>query len=301
MLTRVRRELTIAFTDFKCPQGSDTSGFTERVVKKVGLPFPEAFTYGEGMAKIVCTVREAEGDALCMVPFCHTVEAENYGGRIKLGTARIGPRCEEPVCKDEDDLYGLPDFDFEKGRLRETLVAVKLLKAAGEMVGIQICGPLTALNNLIEIGKLFKIWRKKPEVIEEVIEKMRLQLLRYIEKSIEAGVDFIAFEDPVGGLKILGSKFFEQQGRRFSKPFVEEALKLIGGQVVMHLCPKTSLQLVDLGMAVWENCTLPEPMSYAQACLELRGKVKLVGNLCIHNRDHLLKDGQIKTLSLLTP
>lgn len=94
------------------------------------------------MAKIVCTVREAEGDALCMVPFCHTVEAENYGGRIKLGTARIGPRCEEPVCKDEDDLYGLPDFDFEKGRLRETLVAVKLLKAAGEMVGIQICGPL---------------------------------------------------------------------------------------------------------------------------------------------------------------
>lgn len=289
----------VAFTDFKCPEGSDTSGFTEGVVKKVGLPFPEAYTYGEGMAKIASAVREVEGGTLCMVPFCHTVEAENYGGNIKLGTATIGPRCEAPVYGDEDDLLGLPDLDFEKGRLRETLVAVKLLKAARESVGIQLCGPVTVLNNLIDIGKLFKIWRKKPEVIEEVIEKMRLQLLRYIEKSLEAGVDFIAFEDPVGGLNILGPKYFEQQGLHFSKPFVEEALRIIDGQVVFHLCPKTALQLG--GMAEWESYPLPGPMSYAQACLELRGKVNLVGNICIHNRNRLLNDAQIKTLKLFTP
>ncbi|GAB6151467.1 hypothetical protein JCM17380_02170 [Desulfosporosinus burensis] len=297
----VRREATIVFTDFKCPEGSDTSGFTEGVVKKVGLPFPEAYTYGEGMAKIARTVREAEGSALCMVPFCHTLEAENYGGNIKLGTATIGPRCQAPVYRDEEDLLKLPELDFEKGRLKETLQAVKLIKAARESVGIQICGPMTTLNNLIDIGTLFKIWRKKPEVIETVVEKMRLQLLRYIEKSLEAGVDFITFEDPVGGLNILGPKYFEQQGRRFSKPFVEESINIIGGQVVFHLCPKTTYQLVQLGMAVWESYTIPEPMSYAQACLELHGKVNLVGNICIHNRNRVLKEAQIKTLKLLTP
>jgi len=58
---------------------------------------------------------------------------------------------------------------------------------------------------------------------------------------------------------------------------------------------------VALGMAEWESYTLPEPMSYAQACLELRSKVNLVGNICIHNRDRVLKDAQIKTLKLLTP
>ncbi|MCO1603250.1 uroporphyrinogen decarboxylase family protein [Desulfosporosinus nitroreducens] len=291
----------IAFTDFKCPEGSDNSGFTEEVVRLVGLPFPEAYTYGEGIAKIASTVREAEGGALCMVPFCHTVEAENFGGNIKLGTAKIGPRCEAPVYKDEEDLLGLADLDFEKGRLKETLAAVKILKGSRETVGIQICGPMTTLNNLMDVGKLFKIWRKKPEVIETVVEKMRLQLLRYIQKSLEAGVDFIAFEDPVGGLNILGPKYFELQGRHFSKPFVEEALRIIGGELVMHLCPKTALQLVALGIAEWESCTLPKPMSYAQACLELRGKVNLVGSACIHNRNHILKDGQIKTLKLLTP
>lgn len=289
----------IVFTDIKCPEGSDTSGFTEEVVGKAGLPFPEAYTYGAGIAKIACTVREAEGGALSMVPFCHTVEAENYGGSIKLGTAKIGPRCEAPVYKEAEDLLGLPDLDFEKGRLKETLEAVKILKAAGEGVGIQICGPITTLNNLIDISKLFKVWRKRPEVIEKVVEKMRLQLLRYIEKSLEAGVDFMAFEDPVGGLNILGPKYFEQQGRQFTKPFVEEALKIIGGRLVMHLCPKTAHQLVQLEMAEWESCTLPEPMSYAQACLELRGKINLTGNICIHKRNLVLKESRIKTLKLL--
>ncbi|AFQ45175.1 uroporphyrinogen decarboxylase family protein [Desulfosporosinus meridiei] len=290
----------IQFTNYKCPEGSDTSGFTERVVEKVGLPFPEAYTYGEGMARIACTLREAEGGTLCMVPFCHTVEAENLGGNIKLGTAAIGPRCREPVCQDEEDLLGLPALDFEKGRLKETLEAVKLLKAAKEAVGIEICGPMTILNNLSDISRVFKIWRKNPEVIEKVVEKIRLQLLRYIEKSLEVGVDFIAFEDPVGGLNILGPKYFELQGRHFSRPFVEEALKIIGGQVVMHLCPKTALQLTALGMAEWESYPLPEPMSYAQACLELRGQVNFVGNVCIHNRNSMLKDAQIKTLKLRT-
>ncbi|SDH97339.1 uroporphyrinogen decarboxylase family protein [Desulfosporosinus hippei] len=290
----------IQFTNYKCPEGSDTSGFTESVVEKVGLPFPEAYTYGEGMARIAGTLREVEGGTLCMVPFCHTVEAENLGGNIKLGTATIGPRCQEPVCKDEEDLLGLPDLDFEKGRLKETLEAVKLLKAAKEAVGVEICGPMTILNNLSDISRVFKIWRKNPEVIAKVVEKLRLQLLRYIEKSLAAGVDFIAFEDPVGGLNILGPKYFELQGRQFSKPFVEEALKIIGGQSVMHLCPKTALQLTALGMAEWESYPLPEPMSYAQACLELRGKVNLVGNVCIHNRNHILQDAQIKILKLLT-
>ena len=291
----------IEFTNFKCPEGSDTSGFAESVVEKVGLPFPEVYTYGEGIARIACTVREAEGGALCMVPFCHTVEAENLGGNIKLGTATIGPRCQEPVCKSEEDLLGLPDLDFEKGRLKETLEAVKLLKAAKEAVGIEICGPMTILNNLSDISRVFKIWRKNPEVIQKVVEKMRRQLLRYVEKSLEAGVDFIAFEDPVGGLNILGPKYFELQGRHFSKPFVDEALQIIGGQLVMHLCPKTALQLVTLGMAEWESYVLHEPMSYAQACLELCGKVNIVGNVCIHHRNIILKDAQIQTLKLLTP
>ena len=61
----VRREPTIAFTDFKCPEGSDSSGFTEEVVKRAGLPFPETYIYGEVMAKIACTVGAIEGGALC--------------------------------------------------------------------------------------------------------------------------------------------------------------------------------------------------------------------------------------------
>jgi len=57
---------------------------------------------------------------------------------------------------------------------------------------------------------------------------------------------------------------------------------------------------MELGMAEWESYPLPEPMSYAQACLELRGAIDLVGNACIHSRNRLLKDAQMKTLKLVS-
>ncbi|TWH49366.1 uroporphyrinogen decarboxylase family protein [Sporomusa sp. KB1] len=287
------------FVDVKCPLGSDICGFDEKVVEQVGLEFPQAYTYAEGIAKIAAVVREQEHGAVCMIPFCHTVEAENYGGDIELGNARIGPRCNMPIYSSAEDLLRLPELDFGKGRLGEVIKSISILKAKGESVGVEICGPITTLNNLIDIAKLFKIWRKEPEIITVTMEKMRLELLKYIEKALDAGVDFIAFEDPVGGFNILGPKYFEQQGRNFSYPFVQAALKLIDGRCVMHLCPKTTSQLVSLGFAQWDEFDLPEEMTYAKVCLELRGKIKLVGNICIHNRNRLLANKKMKSLKLL--
>lgn len=288
------------FVDVKCPIGSDNSGFNENVVEQVGLEFPEAYTYAEGIAKIAEVVCKLENGEVCMMPFCHTVEAENYGGDIKLGSAKVGPRCNNPIYTSAEDLLGLPELDFEKGRLGEVLKAIPILKAKGEKVGVEICGPITTLNNLMDSSKLFKIWRKQPEVITETVEKMRLELLKYIARLSDAGVDFIAFEDPVGGLNILGPKYFEQQGRNFSYPFVQDALKIIDGRYVMHLCPKTTSQLVSLGFAQWEDFELPEDMTYAKACLELRGNVKLVGNMCIHSRNSMLSNKKMKILNLLS-
>lgn len=287
------------FIDVKCPLVSDKCGFDEKFVAQVGLEFPQAYTYAEGIAKIAKVVRELEQGAICMIPFCHTVEAENYGGNIKLGNAMIGPRCNMPIYTSAEDLLTLPEFDFGKGRLGEVIKAISLLKAQGEPVGVEICGPITTLNNLMDMAKLFKIWRKEPEVVTVTIEKMRVELLKYIEKALDAGADFISFEDPAGGLNILGPKYFEQQGRNFSYPFIQDALKLIAGRCVMNLCPKTTLQLVSLGFAQWDEFDLPEKMTYAKACLELRGKIKLAGNICIQNHNMLLSNKKMKSLKLL--
>lgn len=273
-------------------------GFDEEVVKKVDMDFPWAYTIADGMVKIAKANSKKEKMAICLLPFCHTVEAENYGGNINLGSAKIGPRCGGYVYENSQDLLNLPSLDFNKGRLYEVIKAIENLKSDGEKVCVNITGPITILNNLMDPSKIFRIWRKEPDTIATIIEKIRLQLLIYIEKAIEAGVDIIAFEDPVGGLNILGPKYFEAQGKNFSYPFVIDAIKLIDNKAMLHICPKTTLQLISLELAEWKEIELEEVMSYEEAYLKFKKEVPATGNICIHNRNTPLKNKKLKALKL---
>lgn len=263
------------------------------------MDFPRAYTNSEGIAKIAKVVKEENKGEICLLPFCHTVEAENYGADINLGSAKIGSRCGSHIYKNSADLKGLPNLDFSKGRLAEVLKAIDILKKDGETVCVNMTGPITILNNLIDIGRLIKIWRKRPETISETVEKIRLQLLLYIQKVCEAGVDIIAFEDPVGGFNILGPKYFEILGRDFTYPFVKDALEQINNRSLLHLCPKSSFQLISLGFAEWQEIELEKSISYEKAYVDLKGKVPIVGIICIHSRDIIIKNKQIKVLNLL--
>lgn len=286
------------FVDYKCKPGSDTAGLEDEVVKMVNLDFPEGYTMANGLVKIAKVNKEYKKMTMCLLPFCHTVEAENYGGDINLGTAKIGPRCKGYAYENIQDLLSLPDLDFKKGRLKEVIKAIKDLKSTGENVVVNITGPITILNNLIDPSKIFKTWRKDPDAITTVIEKLKVQILLYMEKAIEAGADVLAFEDPVGALNILGPKYFEMQGKNFSYPFVIDAIKMIDNKAVLHLCPKTTLQLISLELAHWDEIQLDEVMTYEEAYMKLKDKIAAAGNICIHNRDIPLKNKKLKILKL---
>jgi len=286
------------FTDYKCKKSSDIGGLQEDVIEKLNLDFPDAYITADGMVDIAKANKESKNMQTCLVPFCHTVEAENYGGDINLGTAKIGPRCGDYVFTRKEDLLNLPALDFNKGRISQLICAIRILKSDGEKVTVNINGPITILNNLMKPNKIFKIWRKEPEIMENIIEKIRVQLLEYIVKVLDAGADIIAFEDPVGALNILGPKFFEAQGRNFSYPFVKEAIERIGDRATLHVCPKTTYQLLDLGFLELEELELSEVMSYEEAYLAYKNKIPATGNICIHNRNVNRTDEKLKILKL---
>lgn len=286
------------FLDYKCKIGSDTGGLDDEVVKKINMNFPKGYTTAEGMVKIAKANKEQQKMTMCLLPFCHTVEAENFGGNINLGTAKIGPRCGEYAYENIHDLLNIPDLDFKRGRLYEVIKAIKDLKSKGEKVAVNITGPITILNNLINPSKIFRTWRKDPETITAIIERLRVQILLYLEKAIEAGADVLAFEDPVGALNILGPKYFESQGKNFSYPFMIDAIKLVNNKAVLHICPKTTLQLISLELAEWDEIQLNEVMSYEEAYIKLKDKISSTGNICIHNRDVRLAGKKLKVLKM---
>ena len=70
-------------------------------------------------------LKEKDKAVICELPFCHTLEAEAMGGIINLGNEIAGPRAGGYVCTDVEEILNLPDMDFTKGRIQETLLACK--------------------------------------------------------------------------------------------------------------------------------------------------------------------------------
>ena len=70
-------------SDFRCTF-DNAIGISTEITKDLKLSFPDAYMHADTMAKIAYAMKQKEGAAFCMLPFCHTVEAEAMGGIVKM-------------------------------------------------------------------------------------------------------------------------------------------------------------------------------------------------------------------------
>ncbi|MGN1164938.1 MAG: uroporphyrinogen decarboxylase family protein, partial [Lachnospiraceae bacterium] len=239
-----------------------------------------------------------DGAAFCELPFCHTVEAEAMGGRINYGDENVGPRAKEYICTSVEDVLKLPEIDFTTGRIHEVLLACQELKEQGEDVVLQISGPFTILNVLIDARYVFKAMRKKPELMKEVFWKLGDQILRFMEEACRYGVGMISYADSSGGVGILGPKMAEQVVEDFTCEFLKKAGKTVGEKTLILLCPKTTYALIGTGKARLRDVKLPAPENYGKACVQMIGKIQFAGQMCIKNRKYRLENGIIQSVEL---
>ena len=72
------------------------------------------------------------------------------GGLVNYGNDKTGPRAKEYICTKPEELLELPAIDFTTGRIHEVLLACKELRKQGQHVVLQVSGPFTILNVLID-------------------------------------------------------------------------------------------------------------------------------------------------------
>lgn len=284
--------------DFHCTY-DNSAGISKDVTANLNLEFPDAYLHWDTMAVLSEAIREKEQAAFCELPFCHTVEAEAMGGIVNYGNNVTGPRAKEYITTDPEKLPELPPIDFAKGRMHEVLLACKTLKEQGRHVALEVSGPFTILNVLIDARYVFKAMRKKPELMKEVFWKLGGEILRLIEVAQDYGVEMISYADSCGSVKILGPKMAEQVVEDFTYEFVKEAVKRIHDDAILLLCPKTALALIGTEHAVFEELPLSGPMRYGEACIEMIGQTKLGGQMCIKNVNYELKNAAFKAVKLL--
>lgn len=272
--------------DFKCTYQNST-GICPEATGGLDLKFPDAYLHAETMAQLAVHIRQTEQVKFCELPFCHTVEAEAMGGIVNLGDGRTGPRAKEYICTDPVRLLELPDIDYTSGRIAEVLKACRILKEQGETVVFMISGPFTILNVLIDPRYVFKGMRKKPEIMQQVFDKIRKELIRFTARIVEAGADIISYADSSGSLNIIGPNHMEWVTEYFTWPYLKEAEKLTRGRTQIALCPKTSFALTGLGLAEWKKIPVEGKVSYAEACLQAGNKGLFTGQMCLKNTGYM--------------
>ncbi len=283
--------------DYKCEYGRYTD-LEDFDLSNKGIVFPEAYVESDEIIKLAKVIKEENARSFHIQPFCHTLEGEALGGDIKLGSSRIGPRAGGYIYSSLEDLISIPDYNYKSGRLSQTLIAASRL-AEEEKLIFNISGPMTVLSLLLEAQVLYKGFRKQPELMIEILSILKERTLSLITELKSIGIRYISYADPVGGLSILGPKLFSEVMVHYTYPLLKQAGELIDDDMVMILCPKISLGLLDLGMAKWHDIAFKKDMTYQEACFEVVGKAKFVGQTCINHEGPILRQGMMKSIRLL--
>ena len=153
---------------------------------------------------------------------------------------------------------------------------------------------------------VFKGMRKKPELMARIFAKLGKEILAYMKLAKEQGADFISYADSSGGVNILGPKMAEQMVNLFTYDFVKQAGKLADEHTMILLCPKTTFALLGTGKAKLIDCQIhddrsqeEDSLSYAEACIRMKGKIRFAGQMCIKNLDYRMKNGIMKEVHIL--
>ncbi|SNS94046.1 Uroporphyrinogen decarboxylase (URO-D) [Anaerovirgula multivorans] len=284
--------------DFQCTYDNSV-GINKEVTQNLDLEFPQAYKNWDSMALLAEALKDHNKATFCELPFCHTVEGEAMGGSINYGDENIGPRAKDYICTTAEELLALPEIDYSKGRISEVLKACKYLRQKGENVVLYISGPFTILNVLMDPRHVFKIFRKKPEVMKAIFDKFQKEIVGFVEEAQKSGVNMISYGDSTGGLNILGPKLSEEVVEMFTYPLFKRIEEILNDKTIVLLCPKTTFALLGTDKAVWHDIDLGVPIRYSEACVKVIGQTKFVGQMCIKNKEFELKNGIIKRISLL--
>jgi uroporphyrinogen-III decarboxylase len=284
--------------NFSCNQ-NDNENIPIDIIKDSNIRFPDFHTKREDIAYISKSLKNYKNDTICKVPFCTTVEAEALGAYINLGDEKSSPRIKSYAYNSLDELFSIKEIDFDKGRIKEVLESIKILSNEGEIVSLNVCGPITIISLLIDLKYFYKGIRKNKDEIYDFMKVIEDNIVNYIIKAYKNGARIISYSDPVGDINIVGPKVYEEVVSKTTLNIINRILDRFD-DVVIHLCGKTSTALYNIGVYDFSEVKYDNSITYGQAlCNLLNDKgTRIVGNNCMKRTPYKLKDSTIYLINL---
>lgn len=285
---------------FKCNQ-NDNENIPMEIIDNTHLKFPDLHTNSKDIAYVSQNLKLYKNDSICKVPFCTTVEAEAMGANIKLGDEKNCPRISNYAYKDINELLDIEDINLERGRIKEVLDSISILKNKGEIVVLNVCGPFTILSLLIDSKYIYKALRKYKSTVENILNKIENNIVKYVKKAIENKVDIISYSDPMSSIEIVGPKVYKEIVGNTTIRTLEKLDNSIESSVI-HLCGKVSTSLQSYKNLEVEEISYNLDLRYGEAIynlLETKNKNNIfIGHNCMKKTPYILEESIIYKIKI---
>lgn len=199
---------------------------------------------------------------------------------ICLGVSFENGRTSYPIYDDISDIKLKMDYDRA-----EYIAMVEALEILGpDKTVIEIRGPISCLDNLLGATKVMKAMRKKRDILNGLYGELTKIYLAYIRKMLDKGVRVFSFTESILDPKVLGPREVGNYIDDFLLGFLRQAQNLASEyKFTIHLCPKSSLALVDLDKAQFVPIDFESPKKYIDILFE--NPYPLMGDRCINLAD----------------
>ncbi|MDO4474701.1 MAG: MtaA/CmuA family methyltransferase [Eubacteriales bacterium] len=219
-----------------CPGGM-MNMITTDLMAQCGVTWPGAHTDAKMMADLALASYENGCFENVGVPFCMTVEAENLGAEVTMGSDVFEPHVTGYAMDSVLDWEKLEAKGIHSGRSQVVLDAIRILKEKDLDVPIigNITGPISTASSVIEPTAFYKSLRRHKKEAHEFMTFVTEHLIDFARAQIEAGADVIAISDPSGTGEILGPKFFEEYAVKYLNMLLDGLQDEKLGTIV-HIC-----------------------------------------------------------------
>lgn len=228
-----------------CPGGMMNMVVTE-LMKKYDIHWPDAHYDGEQMAGLAKAVVEEGLFDNYGVPFCMSVEAESMGAEADMGCDSYEPHIKKCPMKSVDDLAALRPMNFNEGRAKAVIDAVKLLKNDEIPVVGNVPGPVSIATSLMDPSRFYVALKRSPEAAHRLLTFVTEQAGRFALEQVRAGADIITIADPSGTGEILGPVYFKEYMVKYLNMMIGMIRTDRNVPVIVHICGQMNMVFDEL-------------------------------------------------------
>ena len=296
-------EMNTVAVAFECKSDlselSPTHVLSEELCQKAGVRYEDVFTDADAMARIARTIREADGDTLCRLPFSVAVEAEQYGATLSLN-----PKTRLPAVRDFphaklDEITELPPFDFAKGQMGAALSAAEILSREGAAVLFDMQGVFSILSMIVPSKEVYKALYREGDRLRELAGTLAGHLAAYAREAVARGVKILAYTDATISYELVSPDCYKNLCGAVTLDVLREIRAAVPA-TLLHLCSATSVAIERAGLCRSEAIPVPEGTTYGEGLLLAAANpdVRIVGHGCHGRTQYRLEEPKIYRIDI---